>query len=63
MRWPMVSRTIQRLRLASTSRVVTFSPSCHFRPSRSLKVQTVKSALTSWPSHIWGLGVMVLSTP
>ena len=34
--WPNVSRTAQRARLAAQSCARTGSPSCHFRPSRSL---------------------------
>ena len=63
MRWPIVSRTIQRARLATTSLLSTGSPSWNLRPGRSLMVQTLLSGLTSWPSAICGFGVMVLSMP
>ena len=61
--WPMLSRTIQRCRLAMQSAGRTGSLSWNFRPERSLNVQVRPSEETSEPSHICGFGTRLLSTP
>ena len=55
--WPMPSRAPQRFREATQSSAVTAVPSCHFRPSRSTKVQVSWSSLTGQVSTICGCGV------
>ena len=50
----MASRAPQRLIDAMQSSAVTGAPSCHSRPSRSVKVQVSLSALISWRSTICG---------
>ena len=52
--WPIESRAAQRLIEATQSSAVTGLPSCHSRPSRSVKVQVSLSADTSYLSTIWG---------
>ncbi len=52
---PSGSRTDQRLSEATQSSAVTGLPSCHFRPSRSTKVQVSLSGLLSKLSTICGL--------
>jgi len=52
---PSGSRTDQRLSEATQSAAVTAAPSCHFRPSRNLKLQLSLSADTSQLSTICGL--------
>ena len=53
--WPMPSRTLQRFSEAMQSSAVTGWPSCHSRPSRSVKVQVSLSSLTLHLSTICGL--------
>ena len=53
--WPIESRTAQRFSEAMQSSDVTGVPSCHSRPSRSLKVQTSPSSLVVQLSTICGL--------
>ncbi len=53
--WPIESRAAQRLIEAMQSSEVTGLPSCHSRPSRSVKVQVSLSAETSYLSTICGL--------
>ena len=53
---PRASLSVKRLIEGSTSAVVTGWPSCHLRPSRSLKVQVSWSSLTVQLSTICGLG-------
>ena len=62
-RWPIVSRTIHRARLATTSLPRTGSPSWNFNPGRSVNVHSLKSGVTVWPSAICGFGTMLLSMP
>ncbi len=52
---PSASLSVKRLIEGSTSAVVTGWPSCHLRPSRSLKVQVSWSSLTVQLSTICGL--------
>jgi len=59
--WPMPSRAPQRSSEAMQSSEVTGSPSCHSRPSRSVKVQVRLSSLTSQLSTICGCGVRLSS--
>ena len=51
----MPSRADQRLSEATQSSAVTGAPSCHSRPSRSVKVQVSLSSLTVQVSTICGL--------
>ena len=53
--WPIESRADQRLSEATQSSDVTGVPSCHSRPSRSLKVQVRPSSLVVQLSTICGL--------
>ena len=52
---PSGSRTDHRLSDATQSSAVTAAPSCHFKPSRSTKLQESLSGLTSYVSTICGL--------
>ena len=53
--WPIESLAPQRLIEATQSSAVTGLPSCHSRPSRSVKVQVSLSGETSHLSTICGL--------
>ena len=53
---PSASFSVQRLIEGTTSAEVTGVPSCHFSPSRSLKVQVSLSSLTVQLSTICGCG-------
>jgi hypothetical protein len=61
--WPIGSRGIQRLRLATTSLASTGSPSWKRSPLRSRKVQIFPSAETSSFSTIWRCGSSLSSKP
>ncbi|MCY1312161.1 hypothetical protein D9M70_625560 [compost metagenome] len=54
--WPAPSRLLQRCNEATQSSAVTSVPSCHFRPSRRVKVQVFLSAETVHLSTICGWG-------
>ena len=59
---PMASRADQRLSEAMQSSAVTGVPSCHCRPSRSVKVQTSPSSLVFQVSTICGFTWNLAST-
>ena len=61
--WPIGSRALQRVRLATTSLASTGSRSWNVRPGRSRNVQVRPSGDTSSASTIWRRGFRSLSMP
>jgi hypothetical protein len=60
---PKGSRFAQRWMLATQSRASTFSPSCHNRPGRSVRFQSLPSFSMLCPSSICGCILKLLSMP